>query len=53
MDRFFDLMGWVRNKGDWMKKRKCVLCAFCHMQYDRETGWGLATKKFIELRRGK
>jgi len=31
---------------DWMS-----VCSTCHNAYDRKYGWGLATKKFPEIRR--
>ncbi|MEK6878035.1 MAG: hypothetical protein AABY22_00425 [Nanoarchaeota archaeon] len=35
-----------RKIDDWM-----ILCAKCHDTYDRKEGWGMASKKFPEIRR--
>ena len=37
---------YLENISDWIS-----LCRFCHKKRDYELGWGLATKKFPELRK--
>jgi hypothetical protein len=37
---------YKRELDDWLE-----LCYRCHRKYDRAGGWGLASKKFPELRR--
>lgn len=39
---------YKRDLSDWMQ-----LCYWCHRKYDRNGGWGLATERFPEMRRGK
>lgn len=37
---------YKRELSDWIG-----LCYLCHRKYDRENGWGLATRKFPEIAR--
>lgn len=39
-------MTYRRDLTDWME-----LCRFCHVKYDRQNGWGEATKKFPNIAR--
>jgi hypothetical protein len=37
---------YSRNKSDWI-----ILCAKCHRKYDVKNGWGLASKKYHEIKK--